>query len=290
MTTRFDNVNLTGLPAPEVIETLDYEAILSDLRDDLVARMPEIENVIDLESEPARKLMEAFAYRELILRARINDSARAVLLPFAGGADLEAIGALFGVARQDGEDDDRLRRRILLAPEAYGTAGAAGAYVYHALSQAPWARDVSACKCRNGRPGIVQVNVMADGDDPKPTSAQIRDIADFFARGDVTPMTDMVQVMPPVIKPVTIKARLTLYPGPQAGPVRDAAIKRLTDWAEENRMLGHDLRRSAVMHRLHIEGVHNVYLEAPVEDLICEAHECYRIDGITVTVDDARDE
>jgi len=78
--TRFTAIDLSALTPPDIIETIDYEAIVKDMRDDLVARFPAIVGVIDLESEPARKLIEAFAYRELLLRARINDSARAVLL------------------------------------------------------------------------------------------------------------------------------------------------------------------------------------------------------------------
>jgi hypothetical protein len=43
----------------QFIETLDYEAIVQAMRDDLVERFPLIAGVIDLESEPARKLIEA---------------------------------------------------------------------------------------------------------------------------------------------------------------------------------------------------------------------------------------
>jgi len=57
---RFTAINLSGLTPPDVIETLDYEAIVTEMRDDLVARFPAITGVIDLESEPARKLIEAF--------------------------------------------------------------------------------------------------------------------------------------------------------------------------------------------------------------------------------------
>ena len=56
---RFTAINLSGLASPDVIETLDYETIVKDMRDDLVARFPAIAGVIDLESEPARKLIEA---------------------------------------------------------------------------------------------------------------------------------------------------------------------------------------------------------------------------------------
>ena len=70
---RFTAIDLSGLTPPDIIETVDFETIVKAMRDDLVARFPAIENVIDLESEPARKLIEAFAYRETLLRARIND-------------------------------------------------------------------------------------------------------------------------------------------------------------------------------------------------------------------------
>jgi len=84
----FTAVDLSTLPAPDVIEELSHAAAVQAIRDDVVARFPEIAPVIDLPSEPARKLIEAFAYRETLLRARINDAARAVFLASATGADL----------------------------------------------------------------------------------------------------------------------------------------------------------------------------------------------------------
>ena len=45
---RFTAINLSGLTPPDIIETLDYEAIVKDMRDDLVARFPLIAGVIDL--------------------------------------------------------------------------------------------------------------------------------------------------------------------------------------------------------------------------------------------------
>ncbi|OYX99778.1 MAG: hypothetical protein B7Y80_09305 [Hyphomicrobium sp. 32-62-53] len=144
---RFTAINLSGLAPPDIIETLDYEAIVTAMRDDLVARFPLIVGVIDLESEPARKLIEAFAYRELGLRARINDAARAVLLATSYGTNLDHLGALFATARQAGEDDERFRRRIQLAPEAFSVAGPEGAYQYHTLTVAHWARDANSFGC-----------------------------------------------------------------------------------------------------------------------------------------------
>jgi phage-related baseplate assembly protein len=293
---RFTAINLSGLAPPEVIETLDYEAIVTEMRDDLVARFPAIAGVIDLESEPARKLIEAFAYREMLLRARINDAARSVLLASAYGSNLDHLAALFATQRMEvedatgalvAEDDDRLRRRVQLAPEAFSVAGPEGAYVYHALSAAPWARDATAIMTM---PGRVRVTLLRAGADPVPGFEAREAVRLSLSREDVRPLTDMVEVLGPRVHRVQISARLILYPGPDGTVVRDRALAALTDWVERNRMLGMNLRRSALFSTLHVEGVHSVELVSPAADLVLGATEVYAVEDIAVSVAALRDE
>ena len=215
-----------------MIETLDYEAIVTEMRDDLVARFPAIAGVIDLESEPARKLIEAFAYREMLMRARVNDAARAVMLASATGHDLDHLAALFSVARIKVEDergdlvdepDSRLRRRVQLAPDAFSVAGPKGAYVYHALTRAAWARDASAVMTK---PGRVRVTMLRAGADPRPTLDEREAVRLALVDNDVRPLTDMVEVLAPNIYPTRIKAKLTLYPGPDQTRSRQRRKRR----------------------------------------------------------------
>ena len=284
---RFTAIDLSGLAPPNIIETLDYEEIVTAMRDDLVERFPLIAGVIDLESEPARKLIEAFAYRELRLRARINDAARAVLLASSYGTNLDHLGALFATARQAGESDHRFRRRIQLAPEAFSVAGPEGAYQYHALTMALWARDVSAV---SPRPGVVRLTVLREGSDPNPTLAE-REVVRLHLKDEaIRPLTDVVEVMAPAIRRTRIVARLTLYPGPDAQLVRQRALAAVTTWVEKNRMLGMNLPRSALYAALHQEGVHSVDLVSPAEDLVLDVTEVYAVDAIEVSVGSIRDE
>jgi phage-related baseplate assembly protein len=284
---RFTAINLSGLAPPDIIETLDYEQIVTAMRDDLVERFPLIAGVIDLESEPARKLIEAFAYREMRLRARINDSARAVLLASSYGTNLDHLGALFATARQAGETDDRFRRRIQLAPEAFSVAGPEGAYQYHALTVAAWARDVSAV---SRRPGVVRVTVLKQGPNPAPTLTEREDIRLHLKNEAIRPLTDVVEVQAPIICQTSIMAKLTLYPGPDAQVVRQRSLAAVTTWVEKNRMLGMNLRRSALFAALHQEGVHSVDLVSPADDLVLDVTEVYAIQGIEVTINAIRDE
>ncbi len=293
---RFTAINLSGLIPPDIIETLDFETIVQDMRDDLVARFPAIVGVIDLESEPARKLIEAFAYRETLLRARINDGARAVLLASSYGSNLDHLAALFATQRMQvedangdlvDEDDERLRRRVQLAPEAFSVAGPQGAYVYHALSVATWARDVSAIMTK---PGRVRVTILRAGNDPQPSFEEREAVRLSLVADDVRPLTDMVEVAGPRIHRTEIKASLTLYPGPDAALVQSRAIQAVTQWLEANRMLGMNLRRSALFAKLHQEGVHSVALASPASDIVLGPTEVYAIDAINVSVEALRDE
>lgn len=292
---RFTAIPLSGLTPPEIIETLDYEALVQAMRDDLVARFPPILGVIDLESEPARKLIEVFAYREMLLRARINDAARAVMLASAYGANLDHLAALFATQRMQiedatgtmvAEDDDRLRRRVQLAPEAFSVAGPEGAYVYHALSAAAWARDATAIMAA---PGRVRVTLLRAGADPTPSPGEREAIRLSLIADDVRPLTDMVEVLAPQVQRVSIDATLTLYPGPDGNVVRARALEAITEWLEANRMLGMNLRRSALFAKLHQEGVHSVDLTAPVQDLVLGPTEVYAIEAINVRVAELRD-
>ncbi|MDN2582969.1 baseplate J/gp47 family protein [Aquibium sp. ELW1220] len=284
---RFTAIDLSAMTPPDIVETLDYEAIVTEMRDDLVARFPAIVGVIDLESEPARKLIEAFAYRELLLRARINDSARAVLLASSYGSNLDHLGALFATARQEDETDERFRRRIQLAPEAFSVAGPKGAYQYLALTVAPWARDVSAVMTA---PGTVRVTMLKEGIDPVPTPAELQSVLIALRDDAVRPLTDVVQVLGAQVVPVTIDAKLTLYPGPDGTLVQSRATAALSEWLERNRMLGMNLRRSAIFARLHQEGVHSVELLAPAEDVVLDENQVYAITAPTVTVQTTRDQ
>lgn len=136
--------DLATLPAPQIIEPLDFEQILADLKADILARAPELAEVLALESDPIVKLLEACAYRELLYRARVNDAARAHLLAFATGGDLDHLAAQYGVTRQDGEADDRLRTRLQLRIAALAGQGTREHYEFHALTASPLVRSVRA--------------------------------------------------------------------------------------------------------------------------------------------------
>lgn len=97
-------IDLNQLPAPDVVEELDFETILAERKATLISLYPEdqqeaVARTLTLESEPLVKLLEENAYRELIWRQRVNEAARAVMLACAAGNDLDVIGANYNTTR-----------------------------------------------------------------------------------------------------------------------------------------------------------------------------------------------
>ena len=149
-------LDLSALPAPQVVETLDYASIRAALEGDLRELAPELDDPL-AESSPLAKLLEAAAYREVTLRARVNAAARSVMLAYAGGGNLDNLAALFAVERKAGEADAALRRRVLLALQGQSTAGPAAGYRRIALAAHA---DVADAAASSPSPGNVTVTLL----------------------------------------------------------------------------------------------------------------------------------
>ncbi|NKW09946.1 hypothetical protein HGG76_11585 [Ochrobactrum tritici] len=128
-------------------------------------------NVEMLETDPVKIVIEAFAYRELLWRARANQVARAVMLATTTGTDLDNFAADFGVTRRiiryddDGnpvyESDEEFRQRRNLAPDGYAAAGPEDAYRFFAWSADGSIKQVEAIKGENNRCDIILPGVKA---------------------------------------------------------------------------------------------------------------------------------
>lgn len=152
-------IDLSSIPAPTVVESLDFETIYQSMRDDLLALDPTLADTLALESEPLTKQLQLCAYRELLIRQRVNEAAKAVMLAYALDGDLDNLAAFFKTQRlviDPGnenaippsppvyENNDDFRARIQLALDGFSTAGPERAYIYHALSASGDVLDASA--------------------------------------------------------------------------------------------------------------------------------------------------
>jgi phage-related baseplate assembly protein len=292
----FTAIALDKLPAPDVVEQIDYEQVLSDMVADLLARAPGLADTLALESEPLRKLLEVCAYRETLLRQRVNEASKAVMLASAQGGDLDQIAANYQVQRllidagdpdavppvpPTYEDDANLRRRVQLSFEGFSTAGPEGAYIFHALAADA---DILDASVTSPRPGDVLVTVMSRTGDGTASADLVAAVETILSSDDVRPLTDHVTAQSAEIVPYTVTAELTLYPGPDSTVVLAAAEASLNQYISTHHRLGHDITLSGLYAALHQEGVQNVGLTAPAADIVISRHQAAYCTGATVSI------
>jgi len=286
----FTAVDLSRLPAPAVVELLSYEAILAAMLADLRARDPQFTALT--ESDPAFKLLQVCAYREMLVRQRCNEAARAVMLAYAIGSDLEHLGALLGVTRLEldpgdpvnsipptMESDTEFRRRIQLAPEGFSVAGPEGAYIFHALSADPDVLDASAT---SPTPGEVVVTVLSRQGDGAPSAALVDAVEAALADDSVRPLTDHVTVQAATIVPYSVQATVYTYAGPDSALVLAESQRRLEAYIEASHRLGRDVPLSGIYSVLHSEGVQRVELDSPLADIVITRTQASHCTGITI--------
>ncbi len=273
---------LSGLPDPTVIEEISFEAILASMKSNLVARFPSIEPVLELESSAAVKVMQVAAYREMLIRSRINFAARANLLAYATGTDLDHVGAGASppVERMYQESDDRFRIRIFDAARARNT-GSFSRYRYVAMSAD--IRVANAQGYRVGRSPIVYVAILSTNTDGTADNALIDTVQAAFDLPENRMPNGEVMVLSAVTTVVNVTAALTIVPG-MPSTLRANAEKSLRDaWAAEGG-LGRDLTRDWIKARLQVPGVYSVSVPQPVADIIKPPYEAASLGTVTLTI------
>jgi len=294
-------IDLTQLPAPSVVEVLDFEAILAKRKAHLVSLLPEAERaavtaLLELESEPATKLLEENSYQETILRNRVNEAGKAVMLAFALDGDLDQLGANVNVARlvitpanpnalppaaAVLEDNDAYRLRIQEAPDGLSVAGPKASYEFHARSSDGRVKDASAT---SPAPASVTITVLANNDTGIADAALLATVVRALNAEDVRPLGDRLTVQAAQVIDYQIEATLFIGVGPEVPILLDAARANAVRVSQPRRPLGHSIYRSACSAAVHVEGVRKVVLTSPAADIELNATQAARCTAIKLNV------
>ncbi|PZO04854.1 MAG: baseplate assembly protein [Alphaproteobacteria bacterium] len=286
-------IDLSRLPPPDAVQVLDFETYFAAVKAEVIAFDPSLAADMELESSIGAKLLQVFAFRELLLRNRANQSVRAVMPALATGADLDQLAVIVGIQRlvvnpgdpEQGitptyEDDEAFRRRFTLAPDGFSVAGPAGAYEFHALSADGDVLDASAT---SPEPGQVLVTVLSRIDDGEASPALLALVEAGVSADDVRPLTDEVIVQSATIKPYSVQATLRTYAGPDPLVVMGAAEASLAEFIATNHRLGRDVNLSGLYHALHVPGVQRVDLAAPLANIVCDDTEAAFCTAVALT-------
>ena len=282
-------IDLSQLDPPQVIEEINYEDILSERKAELIDEVSaedreEVAEALEHESEPITKILEAAAYRELNLRQKINDQARAILAAYASGSDLDHIGTTYyATERQAGESDSDYLRRMMLAPDSWSTAGSTQSYTYHALSADPDIKDATAI---NNGAGEVLVTVLTRTGDGTAPGAILDKVREALNAEKVRPLNDRPTVQAAAVQTFDVVADLELREGPSSDVVATRARKAVRDYVDARHELGEDIVLGRIEAALYVEGVERVTLHEPVSDILRDNTQAAYCSSIEVTAGD----
>ena len=294
-------IDLSQLPAPEVIEVPDFETLLAERKEALIALYPTeeqaaVRRVLALESDPMVKTLQESTYREILLRQRINEAAQAVMVAYALGSDLDQLAANHNVQRltvtpadPDAvppvdavmETDDALRVRVPEAFEGLSVAGPTAAYEFHAKSADGRVQDVSAT---SPSPASVVITVLSREGNGEAAEDLLATVNTALNAETVRPVADRVTVQGAAIHDYSVKAKLHLFDGVAAGPCLEAANAQLTAYLTEQKKLGRSVRRESYGAVLRVPGVDWVEMIEPSADIILDRTAAGNCTGTDISV------
>jgi phage-related baseplate assembly protein len=265
--------DISKVAVPDIIEEIEYktlkESVLSYLRSIFA------ENLKFLESDSVTLVVEALIYREMLLRAKINEAMRAAFLPTANGTNLDNLGINYGVIRLENESDEAFRRRILLSLDRFSTAGSLGAYIYQTMSVDSAIIDV---RVFEGEPGHVDVVYYA-----KPDSLELKSRIEAHLNKDtVRPLTDIVSVRAATRVDVNIVLDVYLYQIADSESVKSEILSR---FAAMSFRIGEDLPKAKIIAIAMTPLVFDV--KSNIDDVECPNDAIVNIQSITINTFEA---
>jgi phage-related baseplate assembly protein len=264
-------VNLDESQTPEIIEELNFEEILLQMKEKLVSI--DSEYTAFLGSDPLMKLLEVAAYRELLLRQRINQAAKANLLAFATGSDLDNLAAFYGIERKENETDEELRTRTHAKIVGWSSAGSREAYKFHALNSDSRVKEANA---DSPKPGMVRISILSKEDGGIVSENLLESVKNYMFREDVRMLTDTVEVVPCGLVEVNVKAKIILMsstPPEILNTIRQSFVSAFSKIAG----LGASISRAWIISNLFLSGVKDVELQTPPEDIFVSEIECAKL-------------
>ena len=294
-------VNFSQLSKPSIVEEIDFETIFDERKEYLISLFnTEDQSALRLtlsrESEPLTKFLQESAYRETVLRNRINQAALSVLLAFAENTDLDAVVANYGITRLTVsaattdtaavyETDDALRYRASLVFDSLSVAGPTSAYEYHALSSDGRVADA---KASSPAPAEALVTILQNDTETGAATDALLSIVQTYLNDDVRrPVADRLTVQSVDVVPFELVATIFTNSLPESDTLVTAAKTAIQSYLDESRRIGRSIYLSKIYNLLHVSGVVHVVISSPTTDVEISAVQVAHCTNITVNAGEA---
>ncbi|QIY79161.1 Uncharacterized homolog of phage Mu protein gp47 [Chromobacterium violaceum] len=197
------------------------------------------------------------------------------------GAPVAVAGVTKPWGGAEAEDDERLRQRIRLAPEAYSW-GSVNRYRLAAMTAAAEAADVRVISPRPD--GTVRVVVL--GKNGAPSAETLRRVQAALADDKARMINDRIEVVPAEVVDYAIRLEIDVLSTRIPDLVRGMARERCLGYAANlARRLGGDIVPSQIKTALHdIDGLYDVRVLEPADKQVLSASQWPRCAAVEVTL------
>lgn len=287
------NIDLSQYPAPAVLEAIEYEDILGEIRADFLALFPEDETsaaelgvpsrtkmgfLLDQDGNLLSKLAQSYAYHATTMRARTNDASKALMVAYAAGSDLDHRAAGWGVVRHEGEIDSALRDRLLIAINGHKATGTEAHYKTVGLAAHADAKDISFLTPARGQLRVTVLSKVGDGTASASLIAAVAASLQTSKR-----LTDELIVQGAAVDLYEIEAQIYCYGDVDTEKVRAASEQAAQSYADARHYLDNDVTTSGLHAALHQPGVQRAVITSPVLPLAEGKDRVAYCTGVTVT-------
>ncbi len=281
-------VDFSQLPAPNLIKELDFETLFNERKEKFIALYPADEQaqwraILSRESDPVVKILQENTYLEMLYQHKCNTDARALLIAFSEGADLDHLALTeYGIIRQVVtpedlsvtpplpavyESDERLKERCLLQYDGMNTAGSANAYKYFALSADGRVHGVK-IKSDEDNPYLLDIVITQSNSVNGESSEELVDIVQTaLSPDDVRPVCDRPTVVSSIATNYQVEAQIFVGKNAEDSLLLETAISRLDSYIQKSQKNGSSIRRSAIYAALHVDGISRVLITQPAADV-----------------------
>lgn len=278
---------------PKTVEEVDFQEILNRNQKLLKSIVPDVYNNLTT-IDPANKLMGISAYIEGLVRNKVNNALLAVMVDFAKDEDLENLGSFYGLTRkilvpannstvppEDPvyETDKEFRQRIKEAPFGFSVAGPSASYEFYGKQADVNVKDISAI---SPSPCVVNVTVLSYQGNGEADDTLIETVNKALNSENIRPVADLVEVKGAEIIEYNIDVKISLQENiPEYAISLDEIILNLQNYADSEHRCGGIVVQSGIYAASHIQGVEQVIIENPTEDIICTPAQAPYCKGIT---------
>jgi len=178
------------------------------------------------------------------------------------------------------ESEPRYYQRILLAPDAFSTAGPEEAYRFHALSASGAVSDVAVL---SPTPGQIQLAVLGSSGLPGPELLAL--VLAGVGSDRKRPMSDTVTAVAATEVAWELEVSLVLFADVDDSSVLEVATAAAEKYRQAREAsLGRDLVPEQIIQELKVPGVYRPIVISPPLTVLAE-HEWAHCTGVTVSID-----